>query len=249
MIRPLLSRRIGVHRVWDGPIRGARIVTSWHDYPAGILGRTEGELLRWFEANVRAGETWLDIGAHYGYTAIALSRLVGPAGRVFAFEPMLTTAGYLSKTRSINALGQLTIIPMGLGTPEENLTSIELPVERGMVDSTIKNNGFHERLLVTSLDWLWPRISGGRQRIDGVKIDVQGMEISVLRGMTQLLMRDHPRLVVELHAGVDRDEFLAVLGAGGYSSPGRAVEVAAATTTEGNGSNYFDNRSYAFVSE
>lgn len=248
VIRPLLSRRISSHRVWDGPLRGARIVTSWHDYPAGILGRTEKDLLRWFESNVRQGETWLDIGAHYGYTAIALSRLVGRSGRVFAFEPMLTTAGYLTKTRDVNALRQLTIIPMGLGTPEESVVSVELPVERGMADSTIKG-GFHESILVAGLDWLWPRIGGEKQRIDGVKIDVQGMEISVLRGMTELLVRDHPKLVVELHAGVDRQEFLEVLRASGYCSPGRAVETAAAAAAESNGSRYFDNHSYAFVRE
>jgi len=248
MIRPLLSRSIRSHRVWDGPLRGARIVTSWHDYPAGILGRTERELLQWFEANVGQGETWLDIGAHYGYTAIALSRLVGPSGRVFAFEPMLTTAGYLSKTRNVNALRQLTIIPMGLGTPEQSMTSIELPVERGMADSTIES-GFHESILVAGLDWLWPRIAGGKQRIDGVKIDVQGMEIAVLRGMTELLVRDHPKLVVELHAGVDRREFLEVLRASGYCSPGRAVEIAVEVPAESNGSGYFDNHSYAFDSK
>jgi hypothetical protein len=37
-----------------------------------------------------------DIGAHYGYTAIALCKLVGPSRRVFAFEPMLKTAGCVS---------------------------------------------------------------------------------------------------------------------------------------------------------
>jgi FkbM family methyltransferase len=249
IIRPLLSRRIGVHRVWDGPIRGARIVTSWHDYPAGILGQTERELLRWFETNVRQGETWLDIGAHYGYTAIALSRLVGASGRVVAFEPVLTTAGYLSKTRSVNAFQQLTIIGIGLGLPERCLTSIDLPVERGMVDSTVKNQGSHEKILVTSLDWLWPRISGESQRIDGVKIDVQGMELSVLRGMTELLRRDHPRLVVELHTGVDRQEFLEVVRAAGYSSPGRAIKVEIPPACNGNGPSYFENISYAFLGE
>ncbi len=250
IIRPLLPRHVGMHRVWDGPIRGAHIVTSWHDYPAGILGRTEEELLRWFEVNVRRDETWLDIGAHYGYTAIALSRLVGAEGRVFAFEPMLTTAGYLSRTRSVNSLCQLTIVPMALGTPADRLASLQLPVERGMVDSTIKRgDGIHENILVTSLDWLWPQLSSGKQQIDGVKIDVQGMEIAVLRGMTNLLIRDHPKLVIELHSGVDREEFSAVLSGAGYCSPGRAVELAAAELRRISESDYCDNLSYAFVSE
>src|SRR5206468_10103171 len=91
--RRFLPKTVRPHRILAGRLRGLRIVTSWHDYPGAILGRTERPLLDWFERNVRAGETWLDVGAHYGYTAIALSRLVGLRGRVFAFEPVVATAG------------------------------------------------------------------------------------------------------------------------------------------------------------
>jgi hypothetical protein len=80
-LRTLLPRGIREHLILAGPLRGCRIVTSWHDYPVAITGRTERPLLDWFTQNVKPEETWLDIGAHYGYTAIALSRLVGAAGR------------------------------------------------------------------------------------------------------------------------------------------------------------------------
>ena len=86
-IRRFMPRSVRPHRILAGRLRGYRIVTSWHDYPGAILGRTERPLLDWFDGHVRPGETWLDVGAHYGYTAIALSRLVGPQRRVFAFEP------------------------------------------------------------------------------------------------------------------------------------------------------------------
>ncbi|HEY6210465.1 MAG TPA: hypothetical protein VIW28_15495, partial [Gemmatimonadales bacterium] len=114
-IRWLMPRAIRPHRILAGPLRGRTIVTSWHDYPGAILGRTERALLRWFERNVKAGETWLDAGAHYGYTAIALSELVGRSGRVFAFEPVLATAGHLARTRALNDLPQLIVVPFGLG--------------------------------------------------------------------------------------------------------------------------------------
>jgi hypothetical protein len=107
-LRLLMPRVVHNHRIWAGPLRGKRIVTSWHDYPAAILGRTGRPLLEWFVKNVNPGETWLDVGAHYGYTAIALSRLVGKQGRVFAFEPMLSTAGYVTQTRHLNRFPQLT---------------------------------------------------------------------------------------------------------------------------------------------
>src|SRR6202011_64890 len=95
-IRRLLPRSIRSHSILAGPLRGASIYTSWHDYPGAILGTTERPLIEWFQRNVSAGETWIDIGAHYGYTAIALSRLVGVQGRVLAFEPVLTTASCIA---------------------------------------------------------------------------------------------------------------------------------------------------------
>ena len=84
-IRYFLPHRIKRHRILAGSLQGCQIVTSWHDLPALITGRTERSLLDWLTMNVKPGETWLDIGAHCGYTAIALCRLVGDQGRVFAF--------------------------------------------------------------------------------------------------------------------------------------------------------------------
>src|SRR4026208_2596549 len=71
-IRRFLPDTIRAHLILAGPLRGAKIETSWHDYPGAILGTTELPLLEWFARNVQPGETWIDIGAHYGYTAIAL---------------------------------------------------------------------------------------------------------------------------------------------------------------------------------
>src|SRR5437870_13466498 len=103
-VRRFLPKSIAPQSILAGPLQGASIFTSWHDYPGAILGTTERALLDWFRRDVSPGETWLDIGAHYGYTAIALSRLVGPAGRVFAFEPVLATAGCIARTRELNQL-------------------------------------------------------------------------------------------------------------------------------------------------
>ena len=225
-----------------GPLRGYRIVTSWHDYPAAITGRTERPLVDWFAENARPGETWLDVGAHFGYTAIALSRLVGVEGRVFAFEPMLSTAGYLSQTRLLNDFPQLSVLPIALGNADD-LELVRLPTTRGMVDSTVGDNEWMETILVASLDRLWPQICGGDcMQIDGVKIDVQGMEIDAIRGMAGLLSELKPKLVVELHTGVDRDEFLGLIEQLGYSRQARPVEPVDGESAP----QYLDDKSYAF---
>jgi FkbM family methyltransferase len=233
---------VSPHRIKGGPLRGSTIVTSWHDYPAAILGRTEGALLAHFAKHASSGETWLDVGAHYGYTAIALSKLVGHNGRVFAFEPMLNTAGSIARTRFLNDLTQLTVIPLGLANGSEVRVDSLYSV-RGMIDSTLQGaDGFKETFLVSRLDWLWPLISGSDGHIDGIKIDVQGMEISVLEGMASILKQSRPKLFLEVHHGVSRPRLLEILISMGYSPRGEAVEPLPGETEP----LYADDRTYFF---
>ena len=240
-IRRLMPRSVRPHRILAGPLRGRVIVTSWHDYPGAILGRTERPLLDWFARNVRPNETWLDVGAHYGYTAIALSELVGPGGRVFAFEPVLSTAGHLARTRVLNRLAQLAVLPFGLGEPDV-LTLKNLPIVRGMADSTLQSGVWREGLIVARLDSIWSKLCDGKPGVDGVKIDVQGMEIATLKGMAGLLRDCRPRLVVELHAGVDRGKLLDLIQSLGYRRMGEPIEGEAELAVP----RYLDDRSYSF---
>jgi FkbM family methyltransferase len=216
VIRRLLPKYQRTYRIIGGPIRGMKIVTSIHDYPAAILGYSEKPLLDWFTKNIQQGETWLDIGAHYGYTAIALCNLVGSSGKVYAFEPMFKTVGCLSQTRQANHFSQMTVVPFALDD-SRNMSKEISPVVRGMVDRTLSHTGsvLMESFFQCSLDWLWPQIDGGK--IDGIKIDVQGMEIMVLRGMKEILKKNQPKLVVEIHKRVDREEFLSMISESGYS--------------------------------
>lgn len=223
-VRHLLPARISKHTILAGPLRGQQIVTSWHDYPGAILGTTERPLLDWFKRHVAPGSTWLDIGSHYGYTAIAIARSVGREGRVFAFEPVISTAGCLATTRIVNGLQQLTVVPLALGSGD-TLKSLTLPTVRGMADSTLNAaNALRETIYSISLDALWPSISGNDSAFHGVKIDVQGMELQVLLGMRNALLRWAPTVVVEFHAGVERREVLDFLAACGYSTKARPIQ-------------------------
>jgi FkbM family methyltransferase len=195
----------------------------------------------WFGANVRPGQTWLDVGAHYGYTAIALGRMVGSSGRVFAFEPVLDTASHLVKTVELNDLPQISVLPMGLGDTA-TFTSRQLPTRRGMAEDPACGAGKDvEVVQFVALDNIWPLLAGDDQRIDGVKIDVQGMELSTLTGMRQILGRQHPALIVEFHHGVDRGAVLALFRSAGYSAHPWSIS----TSTEA--SELVSDESYLFT--
>lgn len=241
MVRPLLPRKIRSRRILGGPLRGSRIVTSWHDYPAALLGYNEASLLRWFAATVKTGETWLDVGAHYGYTALALARLVGPSGRVFAFEPVPETARCLAETRRLNHLSELRVITLGLSDCDE-VAPMEVELVRGMGQPESEAGRSHEEISVVSLDRVWRQLAEGDERVQGVKVDVQGMELSVLKGMTALLTAQHPLLAVEFHHGVNRRAILQLLEACGYQPRGNPVE----PERGGGEPRYADDHTYCF---
>lgn len=241
-LRRLLPRGVGPHRIRRGPLRGSVICASWRDYPRAILGRAEPELVTWFQAKVKPGETWLDIGAHYGYTALALSRLVGKRGRVFAFEPILRTAGHLSRTRSANGLDQLVVVPLALGEEPELTVVRDVCCFRGMAQMTAAAE-HGELVLSIALDHLWPRLCGADTRVSGIKVDVQGMEISVVRGMTEILRNHRPKLVVEYHGQADLDAFLLAISEAGYDPVARPLEPA---STAGGGALFQHARNYEF---
>lgn len=240
-VRRGLPHRVRPHKIRGGLLRGYWIVTSWHDYPAAITGRTERSLVRWFTENVRPGETWLDVGAHYGYTAIALAKCVEPSGRVFAFEPSLETAGHLAQTGNLNGLSQLEVFPFGLCACE-TIEARRLPLTRGMLDSTIMNQDAGAPALFTRFDWFAARVESMSGPVHGLKIDVQGMELEVLDGMVETLSEWKPKLIVELHRGVSRDGLTSRLDSIGYGSEGVSLE----DDDVGGGRSLRDNHSYLF---
>jgi len=132
---------------------------------------------------------------------------------------------------------------MALGNCAD-MASESLYTVNGMVDSTLSDTtGFKESFMVSSFDWLWPRISGPDSRIDGVKIDVQGMEIQLLNGMADTLKRYCPKLLVEIHKGVSRSDLLDVITSIGYLPRGYAVEPLPGESEP----IYADDRTYLFT--
>ena len=239
-VRKLLPRAVKPRRILGGPLRGQRIVTSWHDYPGAIRGTTEEALLEWFSDNVNEGDTWLDVGAHYGYTALALAALVGPSGRVFAFEPILRTVGHLSQTRALNRLENVSIVPLGLSN-DRTVSPMQIRVDRGM--ASVDDGQEADTIYLLSLDTMWANLAGSSVQIDGIKIDVQGMELGTLQGMQVILRSSTPKVIVELHPRVNRDAILALLSECGYRLPGVPVDPLPGEYVAA----YVDDRSYVFL--
>lgn len=156
----------------------------------GWMGRTErGALARL----VRPGMTVVDVGSNLGLYTVLLSRLVGSSGRVLAYEPDPGLFGLLQQNCARNACANVSLKNFALGGRRDRLVLCTLLVNSG--DNHLGDGGgrlFRREVEVevVPLD----EIASGPAP-DLVKIDVQGWELHVLRGMSRLL-RENPQTCV-----------------------------------------------------
>jgi FkbM family methyltransferase len=138
--------------------------------------------------------TVLDVGANVGaYTALA-SHAVGPAGRVLAFEPDPESFRYLRETVRENGATNVELVPMAAARREGVARLFTSSSNRGdnRLFESEQSDGSVEVRTVRLDDFL---AAAGIERVDFVKIDVQGFEGEALAGLERTLRRS-PGLVM-----------------------------------------------------
>ncbi len=146
---------------------------------------------------LRPGDWVLDVGANVGHYALACSRIVGPQGRVVAFEPVPDTFALLCS--NCMAIHDRNITLFNAAASDRTASrGMSIPVYatglRRSTEAHFSGDEEAQDVWVYSMaldDLSWP------SRVALVKIDTEGHEMSVLRGMTRLLGRDRPHLIVE----------------------------------------------------
>jgi FkbM family methyltransferase len=144
----------------------------------------ESETVRFVWGWLRAGMTVLDVGAHVGQYTLLASGLVGPAGRVIAFEPHPVLGPVLRRNVSRAGGQNVTVLPVALGRAPGPATLVLHPPDNFGGSSLRPDDASadHARATVevTTLDEAMGRL--GRPPVDLAKIDVEGAELDVLEG-------------------------------------------------------------------
>ena len=147
------------------------------------------------------GAVAIDIGASLGEWTVPLARTVGAAGRVLAAEPAPRSAAALEATLAANALRHAEVIRCAVSDHDGSAEFAVPLVTSARTDTGTARIGpasvGHERLdvVLRSLDLL--AAERGFDRVDLIKIDVEGNERRVLDGAKATLNRFHPTLVIE----------------------------------------------------
>jgi FkbM family methyltransferase len=169
---------------------------------------------------VRPGDCVLDIGANIGLYSLALSRAVGPEGRVIAFEPDPDNATLLRRNLEANRCANVTVLEYALGDASREVRLYESEDNRGALStSDVLGVGEDHAISVHMRrgDAVLAEL-GVQARV--AKIDVEGAEPLVIAGLgaqlPQVLMFEFvPQLLRA--AGRNPAEFLHKLRSAGYS--------------------------------
>jgi FkbM family methyltransferase len=163
---------------------------AWNDVigKAVLKGSFDKAECDFLSRYLQPGMTVLDVGAHHGYYALLASLRVGDSGRVFAFEPSPRERKKLAWHIRWNRRANVEILDTAMGARagqaelfvasgrETGCNSLRPPAVRG----TPKKVSVH----VDTLDDFLAR--RGIERVDFIKMDVEGAELSVMQGAGKL---------------------------------------------------------------
>lgn len=203
---------------------------------ATFSGRIAWFFRRWYELETQSailsllprGGTFVDIGANVGMASLAAARAVGAEGRIVAFEPNPAIAAIFAEGIKRNRLSNVTLHNCAIGTqarefdlfvPDSNHGEGSLATDFGdrpgkMVKVTV---GTGEP--IAALD-----------RIDLIKIDVEGFELEVVSAIAPALLDHRPLILCEImdahlaRAGTSSARLIAKMAELGYVA--RAVDIA-----------------------
>lgn len=195
---------------------------DWAQRKTYFVGRYyELHVLNLIDAVLKPGDRAVDIGANIGMISLQMSRRVGETGSVECFEPNPECVKRIEWHKTENRLSQLKVYACGLGDKTGNL---ELKLFGG-------HNGWATfghidaadvRLIPVPVKVGDDVLCADKTPIKLMKIDVEGFEAQVLRGLARTLTRDKPTLIMELidgqlaHANSSSKKIFEFLGEFGY---------------------------------
>lgn len=185
---------------------GARLANGVMRISAG-LKQAEPELLG-LPQLVREGDTVFDVGAAWGMYTVPLARLVGPGGRVFAFEPQPRQVAGVRRLKSFMGAGQIEVTQAVMG-PERGEFTLMVPIRFGLpiygwahvvegTDPSLERTTRSRQLrtpMHTVDDWM---TRYGAPDPTFLKVDVEGFEPRVIDGASATIDRARPSLLLEI---------------------------------------------------
>ncbi len=173
-------------------------IDDWIQENIYFLDTYEEAELKYIQSSINEGNTFIDIGANIGVHTLFASKLVKKKGRVISFEPFSKNHKSLTRNISLNNSQNITIENIAISDKEK---TIEIYYDKedsnlGMASSFLTKFSSSEKTQAISLD---SYVEGRSiEKIDFIKLDIEGGEYLALLGMKKVLTTYYPKLLVEI---------------------------------------------------
>jgi FkbM family methyltransferase len=211
-----------------GPLRGARFILGAAAGEGGgasvYVNRVEPAQTEALLRLLKPGQIFFDVGANVGYYTLLASRVVGPSGRVLAFEPVPRNVSYLHRHVALNGADNVSLIPIACSDRSALEAFVAGPnwaTGRLMDPQPRPPEGRVEYAVTVAIDEI-VRKSGLVP--DVLKIDVEGAEERVLKGAEKTLTTARPSVFLSVHSEALRSACTAYLVGLGYAEPALCAE-------------------------
>jgi FkbM family methyltransferase len=155
----------------------------------------------------------IDVGAHAGYFTLVLAAAVGPGGRVLAFEPYEPAVALLRANLARNTVTNVDVYASAAGA-HDGFVDLAVNDKDAMLTSRADGCGRRVRVPCVRLDAAWRE--AGAPPVSALKVDVEGAELSVLRGGPEVIQRCRPPILLEANTPEELAPLVAELEPLGY---------------------------------
>ena len=155
-------------------------------------------------AFLKPGDCFYDVGANVGIYSLWASKLVGPTGQVHSFEPISDTRELLRQLVLENNATNVVIAPYAVAGSSGSVKMQSIPGASGLSSATrqLDHSAVEVEVSAVTLD----EYLGRCRRPDLVKVDVEGAELEVVRGMVGLLQNSRPPVIFEASPKTEREK-------------------------------------------
>lgn len=207
---------------------------SPHDYISSrifFFGNYDFLMTSFLKYHVREGGVCMDLGAERGWFSLLMAKLVGPNGRVDAFEPSPQSFARLQQNVSLNSWDWITLHNKAVsdrnGTlhfvaPSEDAQDEDTAIDDCSGAGYVRGDAAEGSVVVEALSLDEHVDRCPLTRLDFIKMDIEGAELAALRGARRTVTRFKPVLAVEynrktaLRAGTSVPEIDDLLDSYGY---------------------------------
>ncbi|MFA6079119.1 MAG: FkbM family methyltransferase [Candidatus Omnitrophota bacterium] len=167
----------------------------------------------------KTGDVIMDCGAYVGDFTLYAAKAVGKTGKVVAYEPDPTAFKRLCENINLNALNNVILVNKGVWSDDTALEFSGGDKGANFFNQNTHNKTFH-KVSVVSIDSEAQRL--GLNKIDFIKMDVEGAEIEAVKGAAKTLKENNVRLALASYHEVNGEktchELEKLLSAIGYRS-------------------------------